>query len=60
MILTGDPEKDADYRDVELEMKLAQNPICCECGEYVNDDSYYDIEGNVYCPDCIDNHRHWL
>ena len=29
-------------------------PICAKCGDHINDDWCYEIEGQLYCPDCTD------
>ena len=36
---------------------LKELPICADCGEYVQDDHYYLINGEVICPECIEAYR---
>lgn len=57
MIWTDDPERDADRHDQE---RIYDLPVCCECGQPIQDDNYYEVEGNVYCNDCMSGHRMWL
>lgn len=37
--------------------RIESLPVCDWCGETINDDSYYDINGDIVCPDCIDDCR---
>lgn len=30
-------------------------PTCDCCGEKIEDEYLFDIDGNLYCPDCADN-----
>lgn len=31
---------------------------CCECGcRILEDDVYYDFDGDLYCEDCVNNKR---
>lgn len=32
-------------------------PVCCECGEPIEDDDCYDFGGDLYCPDCVYGHK---
>ncbi len=32
---------------------LKSRPICDCCGERITDDYYYDINGTIYCEDCL-------
>lgn len=34
-------------------------PVCAWCGHEFSDDHYYEIMGEVVCPQCIDDARHW-
>lgn len=53
-----------DYNDFvsahmdEQEKQLAERPICEECGEHIQDDDCFEINGCLICPECLDiNHR---
>lgn len=41
--------------DAEYESRC---PVCCECGNHITDEFYFEIDGNFYCEDCLrSNHR---
>ena len=50
---TDDPLRDYERWDAEREAELEMLPICAECGERVTDDHFYEINGEVICPDCL-------
>lgn len=37
------------------EQGLSRCPRCCNCGEHITDDYLYDIDGDLYCEDCLDD-----
>ena len=44
--------------DAEQERQRAKLPFCSECGEHIQADTCYEINGELICPDCMrDNHR---
>lgn len=56
-----------DYNDLHAmhearqEREIARLPICTECDEPIQDDCYYEINGECVCPACLDNnHKHWV
>ena len=54
MYRSDDPLRDLDrYRD-EQARKDAALPHCCECGEPIHDDIYYEIGGKIYCVHCLE------
>lgn len=58
MFYTDDPGLDFLRHDAEQERELKKLPVCADCGEPVQDDHYYDINGEVICPDCMEaNYR---
>jgi formylmethanofuran dehydrogenase subunit E len=58
MILTSDPIRDAMRHDAESERWLSSRPRCCECGEYIQDEHYYDFHDRFLCEQCLEeNHR---
>ena len=61
---TDDPVRDAEaYSDYLDERKEEEESIICDCcGKNISEnfDHYYDMDGDYYCPDCIDNRRVWL
>lgn len=50
-----------DYNDLferheaERERTLSRYPKCDSCGESITDDTYYRINGNIYCKECLDD-----
>ena len=39
---------------------LKSRPICSCCGEHIQDEEAYDIDGQLYCPECISDRRVFL
>lgn len=47
--------------DAEREAQLRKQPKCDYCGEYIQEDHYFDINDEKICPDCMDSHfRKWV
>ena len=46
---------------LQMQEDIMQNktklPKCSECGEPIQDDSYFEVGGDYYCEECMDNHR---
>ena len=49
---TDDPVLDFDRYDMELERRRARRPICERCGEHIQSENLWDINGTLYCPEC--------
>lgn len=61
MYRTDDPVADFHHWDRECERALARLPECDCCGHHVQDEYYYEINGDVVCPKCLDSHyRKWV
>ena len=59
--MTGDALADFDRWDAEQQAALNKLPKCSECDEPIQDDCYYEINGECVCPACLDNnHKHWV
>lgn len=56
---TDDPVKDAERYMEYLEEEAEQLPVCDLCGERIEEDHYYEFQGDIICPDCMDKHRIW-
>ena len=52
-IRSDDPARDADLYYADLERELAKRPKCSECGEHIQDEVYYEIDGKNYCTECL-------
>lgn len=56
MILTDDPLADFDRYDRQQEEWLNSLPVCDCCGEPIQDEYCYEINGDLICEDCLDMH----
>lgn len=52
------------YNDPELPMEPPERQVdgvlvCCECEETIPGDThYYEVDGKIYCEDCMQDHIH--
>lgn len=42
--------------DAEQEAELQKLPKCDKCGKPIQDEYYYDIEGECICEKCLNKH----
>lgn len=56
MIFTDDPLSDFDRYGKQQEEWLNSCPVCDCCGEPIQDDFCYEINGDLICEDCLDMH----
>ena len=54
--MTDDPARDAERLAEAQDRQLEQRPVCSECGHHIQADHYYDINGEVVCPECLENY----
>ena len=54
---TDDPIRDFERYEAEQEEKLEKLPVCDDCGEPIQDEYYYDINGFIICPDCLKEYK---
>ena len=40
-------------RERRLEAWLRKRPVCCYCGEHIQDEQLFDIEGELYHEECL-------
>ena len=52
-IMSGDPLRDADMYDMERQKELDKLPKCDICGEPIQDDFLYDLDGTLVCDECL-------
>lgn len=57
---TDDPVADAESYQNYLDDEEKKLPVCDRCGERITEDHYYQIEGDIWCPDCVDRCRVWI
>ena len=50
---SDDPAADFAAYDREQERLLERRPVCRKCGEHIQDEHYFYIEGNIWCEDCM-------
>lgn len=53
MYYTDNPHADFDSHDREQSEWLDTLPVCCRCGEPIQDEDLYDIDDNLYCEECM-------
>jgi formylmethanofuran dehydrogenase subunit E len=54
MSYSNDLLSDFARYDAEQEREAKRLPVCCECGEHIQDEYLYDIDGDLYCGDCME------
>lgn len=46
--------------DIEQERRLARRPVCSHCGEHIQEEELFDIDGKLYHEECaIELFRKW-
>ena len=55
-MFSDDPLLDFDRYDRQQTEDLKKRPVCCYCGEQIQDDFCYEINGEYYCEYCLDMH----
>lgn len=54
---TDDPIADFHRHDAEQQKYLDKLPVCCGCGEPIQQAYAVCIDGDWYCDDCLDDMR---
>ena len=49
----GDPLDDFDRYDREQAQYEAKLPECEKCGKPIHDDTYFEIDNEILCEDCM-------
>lgn len=55
MFYSDDPAGDFLRHDRRMAERLERRPVCCRCGDHIQSEEAYEIEGRLYCPECIDD-----
>lgn len=42
-----------EYAERERERQLMSLPVCEECHERIQDEDYYDVDGEILCENCM-------
>lgn len=52
------PDNYDAYRrhEAEQERQLSELPVCCYCDNPIQDEHLYEINGEAYCPDCLETY----
>ncbi len=55
---SDDPIRDHEERERKTEEWLDSLPVCCECNQPIQDEEFYEIDGEYICPTCMEeNHK---
>lgn len=54
---TDDPIADFNRYDSEQQKYLKKLPVCCGCGEPIQQDDAVCIDGDWFCDDCLNDMR---
>lgn len=57
MYYTDDPVADFHRHDAECEAQLDKLPVCCQCGEPIQQDDAVYINDEYICDRCLDDLR---
>lgn len=57
MCYTDEPSYDADVYYGKMDEMLNKLPKCSDCGEPIQDDEAYLIDGELICERCMDNYK---
>lgn len=60
MTYTTNPGHDAYIRDLAAEEWLETRPICCLCGEHIQEEKAVRFRGEWVCMGCIDDNTQYL
>lgn len=55
-VRSDDPARDANIYFADLEAEIAKAPKCSECGEHIQGETYYEIDGKKYCTECMETY----
>lgn len=46
-----------ERHDKNQNRRLEKYPVCCVCGEHIQDDFLYVIDNDLFCESCMDDYR---
>lgn len=58
MHYSDNPALDAENYFDDAQAQLQERPKCEYCGRYIDEDTCYEIDGNLICDDCILDYIH--
>ena len=53
MFYSCDPERDAALYDAERQKEIDKLPKCDVCGNPIQDEDLYDLDGTLVCEECL-------
>lgn len=53
MFYSDDPVRDFDRYDMAMAQKEAKLPQCEKCGKHIHDDTFFEIDNEILCEDCM-------
>lgn len=56
----GEPYEDFLRKEAEEEKWLKTRPVCAWCGQPIQDEHAYEIDGEMVCEDCIEDCRTYV
>jgi len=56
MSFTDNPAADAERYYAKQEAQLQRQPKCSYCGHRIQTEQLYEINDELVCPSCLDNH----
>lgn len=56
MTSSYDPVRDFEQHDAKKEEWLSKRPVCDMCGHHIQDDYYFDVDGDILCDRCMDGY----
>ena len=57
MFHTPDNYSRWQQHDTEQENRLNELPECSECGEHIQSDFCYEVNGEYICEECMEGHK---
>lgn len=61
MFYSDNPIADFERHDAEQQRMLDRLPKCSECGEPIQSEVCYEINGELICEECLENnHKKWV
>lgn len=56
-VRTDNPIRDFERHDAEQQRKLDKLPRCTYCDRPIQDDVYFEINGECVCEECLNEHH---
>ena len=44
-----------EHHERRQQQWLEKRPVCCYCDQHIQDEELFDIEGELYCKQCLVN-----